>query len=55
MKLMELYKDKIMGAISGLDRIHFRGTLRWPATKSGFDFEGPDHELTRREFLLNTS
>ena len=28
MKLMELYQDKIMGAISGLDRIRFRGTLR---------------------------
>ena len=35
MKLMELYQDKIMGAISGLDRIRFRGTLRWPATQSG--------------------
>ena len=35
MKLMELYQDKIMGAISGLDRIRFRGTLRWLATESG--------------------
>jgi len=35
MKLMELYQDKIVGAISGLDRIRFRGTLRWLATQSG--------------------
>jgi hypothetical protein len=35
MKLMELCQDKIMGAISGLDRIRFRGTLRWLATKNG--------------------
>ena len=35
MKLMELYQDKIMGAISGLDRIRFRGTLRWLATQTG--------------------
>ena len=24
-KLMELYRDRIVGAISGLDRIRFRG------------------------------
>jgi hypothetical protein len=35
MKLMELYHDKIHGAISGLDRIRFRGTLRWLASESG--------------------
>jgi len=35
MKLMELYKEKIMGAIRGLDRIRFRGTLRWLANESG--------------------
>ncbi len=35
MKLMELYQDKIVGAIKGLDRIRFRGTLRWLATQSG--------------------
>jgi hypothetical protein len=33
MKLMELYQDKIVGAIKGLDRIRFRGTLRWLATR----------------------
>jgi hypothetical protein len=32
---MELYKDKIMGAIRGLDRIRFRGTLRWLASQRG--------------------
>jgi hypothetical protein len=35
MKLMELYHDKIMGAISGLDRIRFRGTLRLLANTDG--------------------
>jgi hypothetical protein len=35
MKLMELYKDKIMGAIRGLDRIRFRGTLRLLANQNG--------------------
>lgn len=35
MKLMELYQDKIMGAMRGLDRIRFRGTLRLLANQSG--------------------
>jgi hypothetical protein len=35
MKLMELYQDRIVGAISGLDRIRFRGTLRWLASPRG--------------------
>ncbi len=35
MKLMELYKNKITGEISGLDRIRFRGTLRWIASERG--------------------
>lgn len=35
MKLMELYKEKIMGAISGLDRIRFRGSIRWIANHTG--------------------
>ena len=35
MKLTELYKNITMGAISGLDRIRFRGTLRWLASNRG--------------------
>lgn len=35
MKLTELYRDRIMGAISGLDRIRFRGTIRWLASERG--------------------
>lgn len=35
MKLMELYKDRIYGAIKGLDRIRFRGPLRWIANETG--------------------
>jgi hypothetical protein len=37
MKLLELYQEKIMGAISGLDRIRFRGTLRWLANEAGIN------------------
>ena len=35
MKLTELYKDKILGFISGLDRMRFRGTLRLLANSTG--------------------
>ena len=35
MKLMELYKNKIIGATKGLDRIRFRGTIRWLASERG--------------------
>ena len=35
MKLIERYRDQVYGVISGLDRIRFRGTLRWLATQSG--------------------
>jgi hypothetical protein len=60
MKLMELYQDKIMGAISGLDRIRFRGTLRLLANQRGLsrfmsyahillkDFSGWVNGLTAR-------
>ena len=60
MKLMELYQDKIVGAIKGLDRIRFRGTLRWLATQHGLrtfmghtgillkDFSGWVNGLTAR-------
>lgn len=37
MKLLELYGDKVLGAIKGLDRIRFRGTLRWLANAKGLD------------------
>lgn len=37
MKLLELYKEKIIGAISGLDRIRFRGTIRWLANEIGIN------------------
>ena len=60
MKLTELYKDKIMGSIRGLDRIRFRGTLRLLANSNGLrkfmsftnvllkDFGGWAEELTAR-------
>jgi hypothetical protein len=44
MKLLELYQDKIVGAIRGLDRIRFRGTPRWLATQRG-----------RRTFMNHTN
>lgn len=34
-ELSELYSDKITGAISGWDRIRFRGTIRWLASANG--------------------
>jgi hypothetical protein len=60
MKLIQLYQDKIMGAIKGLDRIRFRGTLRWLASQRGLtafmshshillkDFSGWVNGLTAR-------
>jgi len=53
MKLMESYQDKIVGAIRGLDRIRFRGTLRWLATRRGSNhrFSGPTRGLV--QFPLN--
>ena len=48
MKLMELYQEKIIGAISGLDRIRFRGTLRWLASQRGLaSFMGHSHMLLK--------
>ena len=37
MKLLELYQEKIMGAINGMDRIRFRGTLRRLANEAGIN------------------
>lgn len=35
MKFLELYREQIMGVLSGLDRIRFRGSLRWLANEAG--------------------
>lgn len=37
MRLMELYTEKILGAIKGLDRIRFRGTLRGISNTEGIN------------------
>jgi hypothetical protein len=50
MKLTELYKNKIMGAISGLDRIRFRGTLRWLANQSGLKTFMSHRHILLKEF-----
>lgn len=34
-RLLELYGDKVFGSIKGLDRVRFRGTLRWLANDRG--------------------
>jgi hypothetical protein len=48
MKLLELYKDKVMGAIRGLDRIRFRGTLLWLANELGMcTFLSSQHVLLK--------
>ncbi len=36
-KFMELYAKSVNGAISGWDRIRFRGTIRWLASTSGIN------------------
>lgn len=36
-KLLELYSDMTSGAISGWDRIRFRGTIRWLASTQGIN------------------
>jgi hypothetical protein len=50
MKLLELYKEKIMGAISGLDRIRFRGSLRWLATETGMNVFLGSHGILLKDF-----
>lgn len=50
MKLMELYKEKIMGAISGLDRIRFRGSIRWLATHTGISTFLGSHGILLKDF-----
>ena len=35
MRMLEMYSQKVFGAIRGLDRIRFRGTLRWLASDGG--------------------
>jgi len=50
MKLMELYKDKVMGAIRGLDRIRFRGTLRWLSTVQGMGTFLNSHGILLKHF-----
>ena len=50
MKLLELYKEKIMGAISGLDRIRFRGTLRWLASETGINTFLGSHGILLKDF-----
>ena len=50
MKLMELYKEKIMGAISGLDRIRFRGSLRWLADQRGINIFLRGHGILLKDF-----
>ena len=35
MKMLEVYGDKVLGAIHGLDRVRFRGTERWLSNDCG--------------------
>jgi len=37
MKLLEVYKEKLVGTIKGLDRVRFRGTLRWLSSDRGLN------------------
>ncbi len=50
MKLIELYQDKLFGAISGWDRIRFRGTIRWLANKLGLEKFLGTHGILLKDF-----
>lgn len=48
MLLLKQYGEKILGAIRGLDRIRFRGTLRWLANEKGLEkFLSMSHVLLK--------
>ena len=36
-ELLDVYRKKVLGAISGWDRIRFRGTIRWLASQRGIE------------------
>jgi hypothetical protein len=48
MLLLKQYGEKVLGAIKGLDRIRFRGTLRWLANDRGLEkFLSMSHVLLK--------
>lgn len=47
---MRLYQDKVMGAISGWDRIRFRGTVRWLASNLGINSYLASHGVLYKDF-----
>ncbi|MDQ1248952.1 MAG: hypothetical protein QG597_3326 [Actinomycetota bacterium] len=49
-ELMELYGDRIVGAISGWDRVRFRGTVRWLASLRGMGSYMGAHGILLKNF-----
>jgi len=49
-ELMELYGDRIAGAISGWDRVRFRGTVRWLASLGGIGSYMASHGILLKDF-----
>jgi hypothetical protein len=49
-KLLELYAHKIVGTISGWDRIRFRGTIRWLASTRGLNKFMGEYGLLLKDF-----
>jgi hypothetical protein len=49
-KLMELYSGRIRGAISGWDRLRFRGTVRWLASVRGLGSYMSTHGILLKDF-----
>ena len=49
-ELLELYSDKITGAISGWDRIRFRGTIRWLSSMHGVGSYIATHGILLKDF-----
>lgn len=51
MKIMEeVYKNMIIGAINGFDRIRFRGTLRWLANERGMNSFLSNNNILLKDF-----
>jgi len=47
---MEVYTNKVMGTISGWDRIRFRGTIRWLASTRGINTYLGTHHILLKDF-----
>lgn len=47
---IQRFKDKISGVLSGWDRVRFRGTIRWLASRSGMYSFLSEHHILLKDF-----